>query len=548
MKQIVTLILLLFCVSAYADATETPDVEQFNFTSKYIESVISARRGDYANASNAIASALSLFPDNEDLLKRTFQHAIVTGDMDIAVIIATKLEGWKLTDPLMRIVLTVHKIKDGKYYEAEKMISNYQPFGVYDIIFRILKVWVQVGKGNFEQAYKVLDDASKSKIYESLMSYYRALVYETEGKYKEAEKHYLLTIKNKPDYVYAYKALAYFYIRQDKKDKADEVFLNYKKVNPTSMLDANKLEKRKIKNIHEIISDSLFEMAIFFYKLHGINDTYSHLNMSIYLNENFDEARLMLANILESDNQYERARKLYETIPENSPLYLKAVFGIARCYEEMDKFDDGIATLIKLNESRNDIEITAYIADMMLRFKKFEEASKLYDEIITKIEELARRHWVLFYSRGVAYERMGEWEKAERAFFKALELEKDQPETLNYLAYTWLDRGINYKKALEMLEIAFSKRKNSPHIMDSYGWALYKNGDIENALKYMETALDIMPYDPTLNNHLGDIYWDIGRKREAFFQWNHAISFEADETEAAKIRAKIDAKSAEMLK
>jgi len=151
-----------------------------------------------------------------------------------------------------------------------------------------------------------------------------------------------------------------------------------------------------------------------------------------------------------------------------------------------------------------------------------------------------RRHWFLFYVRGIAYERSGRWEEAERDFRKALELEPDQPNVLNYLGYSLVEKGIKLDEALEMIRKAVEKRPNDGYITDSLGWALYRLGRYEEAVEPMERAVELTPLDPVINDHLGDVYWMVGRKREARFQWKRALSFGPDEKDAARIRRKLE--------
>jgi len=135
---------------------------------------------------------------------------------------------------------------------------------------------------------------------------------------------------------------------------------------------------------------------------------------------------------------------------------------------------------------------------------------------------------------------MKEWQKAEDDFLHALKLMPDQPDVLNYLAYGWLTQNTHLKKAEEMLKIAIISQPNNAYIMDSYGWALYKLKRYDDAVKFLERANLMIPYDPTTNDHLGDIYWKTGRKNEARFQWQRALGFKPQKEDAEKIKMKLE--------
>src|SRR5690606_38307184 len=141
--------------------------------------------------------------------------------------------------------------------------------------------------------------------------------------------------------------------------------------------------------------------------------------------------------------------------------------------------------------------------------------------------------------RGIAYERAKEWPKAEADFLRALELNPDQPQVLNYLGYSWIDQDMHLERALEMIEDAVAAQPRDGYIMDSLGWAFYKLGRMEEAVETLERAVSLLPNDPEINDHLGDAYWKIGRKLEARFQWNIARSVDAVGNVAERVAPKL---------
>jgi tetratricopeptide (TPR) repeat protein len=132
------------------------------------------------------------------------------------------------------------------------------------------------------------------------------------------------------------------------------------------------------------------------------------------------------------------------------------------------------------------------------------------------------------------------WDKAEADFRSALERNPDQPQVLNYLGYSMVEKGINLDEALSMIERAVEARPDSGYIIDSLGWVLYRLGRYDEAVEPMEKAVEIEAVDPIVNDHLGDVYWAVGRTREAEFQWHRALSFEPKEEDAARIRRKLE--------
>jgi Flp pilus assembly protein TadD len=176
----------------------------------------------------------------------------------------------------------------------------------------------------------------------------------------------------------------------------------------------------------------------------------------------------------------------------------------------------------------------------MLRGRsRWAEAAAAYEEAIRRVPAPAASHWTLFYARGIALERSGNWPRAEADFRRALELSPEQPYVLNYLGYTWVERGENLAEARRMLERAVALRPQDGNIADSLGWALYKLGDIPGAIRWLERAVELEPRNSVINDHLGDAYWAAGRQREAQFQWRRALALGPEGDEGPKIEAKL---------
>ncbi|MEM7509264.1 MAG: tetratricopeptide repeat protein, partial [Pseudomonadota bacterium] len=163
-----------------------------------------------------------------------------------------------------------------------------------------------------------------------------------------------------------------------------------------------------------------------------------------------------------------------------------------------------------------------------------------YDGAIQLIGTPENRHWVLYYQRGITYERSKQWPKAESDFRQALALEPDHPLVLNYLGYSFVEMKINLDEARDMIEKAVEQRPDDGYIVDSLGWILYRLGEFDEALRHMSRAVELRPVDPVINDHYGDVLWMNGRKIEAEFQWRRALSFDPEEAEQERIRRKLE--------
>ena len=149
--------------------------------------------------------------------------------------------------------------------------------------------------------------------------------------------------------------------------------------------------------------------------------------------------------------------------------------------------------------------------------------------------------WNIYYMRGICYERLKDWNNAEKDFLMSLKIKPDSPNVLNYLAYGWVDRDMKLDKSLEMLKSAYKSNPDSFYIIDSLAWAYFKKNNLEEAARLMEKVIDIAPGEAISLDHLADIYYAMNRKREAIHFWSQALELaEPDDEIEDNVRKKLD--------
>ena len=179
------------------------------------------------------------------------------------------------------------------------------------------------------------------------------------------------------------------------------------------------------------------------------------------------------------------------------------------------------------------------LGDIQRSHDRFAESIDAYDRAFKRIKTLESRHWSLLYARGISLERAKQWSRAEADFLNALDFKPEQPYVLNYLGYSWIEKGTHIDRALEMIRKAANLRPNDGYIIDSLGWGHYKLGNFDNAVRQLERAVELRPQDPIINDHLGDAYWRVGRRNEARHQWRRSLSLDPEPGQAVRIRSKI---------
>jgi Flp pilus assembly protein TadD len=253
-------------------------------------------------------------------------------------------------------------------------------------------------------------------------------------------------------------------------------------------------------------------------------------------------AQLLLADTLSAQNKPDESLALLGEIQQGNAYYWSARLRGAVNLDTLDRTDEAIKQLQAMVAEKPDLlAASAELGDILRNKKRYPEAVTAYDEAIKRgaAAGLPER-WVLYYDRGVALERSGEWKRSEADLSHALELKADQPMVLNYLGYSWIDRGENLDRGMKMIEKAVELKPEDGYIVDSLGWAHYRLGDYPHAVEYLEKAIELVPEDPTINDHLGDAYWQSGRLVEARYQWKRALQFGPQENDVKPIEAKIE--------
>jgi Flp pilus assembly protein TadD len=176
------------------------------------------------------------------------------------------------------------------------------------------------------------------------------------------------------------------------------------------------------------------------------------------------------------------------------------------------------------------------LADLLRADEHYDESVSVLDRLIAS--EGPAPDWRLLYMRAVDLEESDRWPQAERDLTAALKQRPEEPELLNFLGYSWIDRGEKLREAVAMVQRAVNANPKSGAMIDSLGWGYYRLGDFDTAVEKLEQAVAIEAGDPDVNNHLGDAYWRVGRKNEARFQWNRVLTLEPN----AKLRSEVEAK------
>ncbi len=262
-----------------------------------------------------------------------------------------------------------------------------------------------------------------------------------------------------------------------------------------------------------------------------------YLNLSKYLNPGFFSYNTLLAENFYNVENFKEAKKIYNNLGKESAAfnwYAAKQNSIILLKE--DKTDKALKLLKNSYEKlkkKSVYEIIDY-ADFLKNNDQFKKSIIFYTELINKIESEHPLYPQAMDGRGIAYERIDEWDKAEKDLLASLDSSPDQAYVINYLAYSWIEKGIKVDQSLKMLKKANKLKPNDPYIIDSLGWALFKLKKYKDAKKYLQLAVELMPADSIVNDHYGDVLWKNGKKIQARYYWNYVLNLEKTKNDLKK--------------
>lgn len=511
------------------------------------------KRQDFDEAAPLFLAGLKKNPKNSVLLERAYLASVLAGNMSDALSILHRYAS-PTSMPVTGItLLTLEALRNENYTEAANLlqIKYANELAVNVVISPFLLSWCDAGQRKYKEALDRLAALPTDTGNHAFALYQMALIADLAGMNTEAENYFKLALKQEEGSYRFIKAMGNFYERTKQREKAIELYKTYQGDNNTSPFFKKDLERaskkeffpppRLINNVPQGVSQILLEVASSFYKVQMFTEAQIYLQMALYLEPALPQAHFLIARYYEETNFIDKAIAHYQTIDKSSDFYWQSQINIALNLFKEGNLKEAKAQLLTLSKSRpSDYEVLLILADILRSESRIEEAINVYTQLLTGTNQPPSYYWYVYYMRAISYDQSNQWEKAESDLEAALKLSPDQHEVLNYLGYSWVERGQHIAQAKEMISTALAQNPQNPQYLDSMGWALLAEGDYSLAIDYLEDALELLPTDSTINAHLGDAYLLDGRKREAQFQWQRALSLAPEAKEAAKIKDKLE--------
>ena len=542
------ILLALAATLAGCASTSEPEADKNNPYGIYLSARLAASEHDIPDAATLYRESLSLDPNNPELLDRAFLYAAISGNLDEAVKLAHRISQANTENRAAQLALVVDRLRNDDYAGAHAEIAKAGKGPFAALTLSLLDAWAAQGMGQTDQAIAELKGVTKEGGTDTLVAYQSALVYDQAGRNEAAQAAYLQALQAglSPRAVDAY---GRFLERNGHAAEARAFYtkmLGEASVKPIAVkglarLDQNEIPDRLVETAADGAAEALFAIAASLTdQANADTAVICYLQFALALSPKFDLARIELGDRYEALNKFDDAIAVYKSVDASSPYKADADVQIAVDENRAGHKDQAIADLVSITKDHpNDISAWTSLGDVYRSAEKYPAAADAYDHAVKLLSPITKDDWPLFFARAVAEEQSGRWDLAEADLETALKLSPDQAQVLNFLGYSWVDRGQHLAEALNMLEKARALSPYDGYIVDSVGWAYYRLGRFNDAAKTLENAVLLVPGDSTINDHLGDAYWRVGRKLDAHFQWSHALAFGPEAAEKSKLQKKL---------
>ena len=543
LKALFIFLIFLYHSSVFSKSTENNNFNQ-RYLSNYFSALVSYENGDNDLSIKYFDSTKSILRDYPSYFDKYVESLVLNNKVREAI---NQIKVFKSKNNINNfqtsLLLTVDALKKSDFNKANHhllaMKSILIPNSFEQIIYEILKSYNQLflekkisevkNYGNLGNIllsfqYCYLDDDRAN-------NYFSALLNSDSGDYSRYIFFYISNLINKNEY-----------------ESAKNVSLKIEPITSTLLIlqSKNWIDLSKFDNFSKIFScksetDILAEIFFLISNLYSSQEEYGmsnfYLYISNYLNPKFKFNLSLAAENYYLMNKEAKVKKVLKKFNDNDGFYywyrIKKEFNILKEEQGKEKSLTFLNSKIK-NLKLKSPKVYFDLGNIYKRFKEYNKSIENYNFALDEIIKDSDSYADILYRRGGSYERLKDYKKADEDLLLSLELNPDQPYVLNYLAYSWLERKIKIKQSMEMLLKAYEQTQTDPYIIDSVGWAYYLTEDYISAEKFLKKALLIMPEDPVVNDHYGDVLWRLNMKLQAIYYWNTALSSEEAEDKLKK--------------
>tara|TARA_B100000579_G_scaffold436529_1_gene462739 strand:- start:864 stop:2549 length:1686 start_codon:yes stop_codon:yes gene_type:complete len=539
LKLILFVVFFIYQTFAFSKTTD-----EINFNPKYVSNYLSAIILENNNNSNDALkyfnSSKILINKHSEYLKKYVKTLVANGDVQKSINVIKQNKN-KSSSSFFEadLLLLIDNFKKKNFYENIELLNEfegYKDYGNYEyIIYEVLN--------SYNNLFLSKEPSFNNNNFGKLSSINQAFQYCYLNQSETSSAFINIINSNEGDYT----RYLFFYFNNLIENKDFESTQQISKT--INMLDSNLLiqqskiwiDESNYKKFSQIFScnneeDILAEFFFLISNFVGADGDFKKLsfysNISNYLNPKFYfNLTHLISSYIEKKN-YKKTKKILKKFNKGDEIYYW--YKLKKIAQIIDDEENSKKSLLyiekKFNEYSNpSIKIIYDMANIYKRSKEFEKSIKYYSLLLNKLNENSDEYADILYRRGSSYERLKDYKSSDKDLLKSLSIKPNEPYVLNYLGYGWLERGYKIQDAIGMLDKAYNQKKNDPFIIDSVGWGYYLIGDFINAEIFLRKAVELMPNDPIVNDHYGDVLWKLNRKIQAKYFWKSVL--ESDESE-----------------
>jgi len=480
--------------------------------------------------------------DPHDLeLRRQAFIACVLDERPEALALARQLPG----DPGAELFLADEEAAAGNWAAAEQRFRSLPSEAPTQLVQPLLIAWAEAGAGKTDAALATLQPLMQTDRLRGVYALHAAMITDLAGRNADADQFYrdARAASNGVNIRLA-EILASWQARQGDTAAATATLEALPRVDQTLGIVLPQLREqmavRPVMSATDGIAEAYLALAGSLRQEDSPQFALFLLRLALDVRPSLTAARLVMADTLDASRHPAKALALLAAVGANDPLNELVELRRAGLELQLGRKEDALRRLERVAAANPaSPEPLMRIGDILRGANRFAEAEDAYSRAIQRVGEPTRADWSLFYARGIAYDRASQWDKAEADFNRALQLSPDEPYVLNYLGYSLTEQNRDLDRARQMIEKAAELRPNDGAILDSMGWVLVRQGNPAEAIRWLERAVESDSEDATINGHLGDAYWAVGRKLQAEFQWRRALNLNPEPADAAKLEAKL---------
>jgi tetratricopeptide (TPR) repeat protein len=521
---------------------------QTSLSGNYLASRTAGRNRDTAEAADFLHAALKQDAANPVLTERLFQLELANGDIAEAETLADKVLAFNSQQRMARLVLGLKQFKLRRYDEARKHFAEaaYTPVG--ELTSALLTAWSYAGEGSYQAAMTELDKLDRNESFANFKSFHSALISDFLVNTLRAESAYRKAYADAGTSLRVTQAFGNYLLRNGKKAEAEKIYAAFLAGGENNVLVSAALQQARSNDIPPPFiqspssgaAEALFSLAAAMNDDQSMDVALVYAQLSLSLNADRPVVLTLLGDILATGQRYEQAIDTFEQVSVTSELRTNADTEIAINLQRLERATDAETRMRAiLGREPKNIDAWTTLGNLLRNTENYTESAKAYDTAVDLAKAEGRDLWSVHYYRGIAFERLKQWGKAEADFRKALALSPNEPSVLNYLGYSLIDMNMKLDEAIGMVKKAVELRPNDGYIVDSLGWAYFQLRQYDEAVTHLERAVDLKPGDAIISEHLGDAYWRVGRRLEARFQWQHAKDNKPNASDLARIEGKL---------